>query len=67
MCYVYAGVPKGRQYCLDMYANSDGWTIDNLFNCYVKNGVNSAKEQCQTMFPIDEEGDKDEANDQAKK
>ena len=64
-CYVYAGVPKGRAYCLDMYSHTPGWTKDNLFNCYIKNGVNSAKEQCQELFPLVE--DDPEVDENAKK
>ena len=49
-CYEFTGVPKGRQYCLDMQEYNVGWTQENLFNCYRKYSVDFATEYCDSLF-----------------
>jgi hypothetical protein len=49
-CFEISGVPKGRQYCLDMRTYSEGWTRESLFNCYRKYSVDFAAEYCDSLF-----------------
>ena len=49
-CIESSGIAKGKQYCLDIKKHSEGWTRQNLWNCYAKNRVNFAKEKCDAIF-----------------
>ena len=49
-CYLLSGVEKGRRYCQDIRDHSEGWTRQNLWNCYTKNKVDFAKEKCDALF-----------------
>ena len=49
-CLERTGVRKGRQFCDDIQAVTEGGDIDNLHTCYRRNNVNFGKEFCLNKF-----------------
>jgi hypothetical protein len=51
-CLERAGTAKGKEYCDTMMEMTDGWQIENLFNCYQVNGVVFSQDYCKYKFDV---------------
>jgi hypothetical protein len=49
-CLKEAGQPYGREFCEDYMDHEPGWGIKEKWNCFTQNGVDFAKEYCDTQF-----------------
>jgi hypothetical protein len=49
-CLEDTGVRKGRDYCEDIQAVTEGGDTDSLFVCYRRNNVQFSKEYCLYKF-----------------